>query len=194
MADFKIGYCFIFIYLTAMKPLLCFILLFGVVGGTKSQTTEKLTLKKVLLAQLKTTHNKEEWFAPLNIAIDGLTPEQANWKEKGADHSIAELTTHIIFWNQQELSKFLNQPAPKYSGDNNETFSPVDKDSWPATVKKADSVMTNWENAIEAADEKKLEAWYEIIGHISTHNAYHTGQIVYIRKVQGSWNPARGVK
>ena len=141
-----------------MKPFLCFILFFAAVTNSKSQTTEKLTLKKVLLAQLKTSHNKEEWFAPLNIAIAGLTPEQANWKEKGADHSIAELTTHIIFWNQQELSKFLDQPAPKYSGDNNETFSQVDKDSWPATVKKADSLLISWENAIEAADEKKLEA------------------------------------
>jgi hypothetical protein len=163
-------------------------------SALKSQTTEKLTLKKVLLAQLKTTHNKEEWFAPLNVAIDGITADQANWKEKGADHSIAELTTHIIFWNQQELSKFLDQPVPKFSGDNKETFAAVDQNSWPATVKKADSVMIGWENAIEAANEKKLEAWYEIIGHINTHNAYHTGQIVYIRKVQGSWNPAKGVK
>ncbi len=177
-----------------MKPLLCLILLFGVIASAKSQTKEKLTLKQVLLNQLKTTHNKEEWFAPLNVAIDGLTAEQANWKEKGADHSIAELTTHIIFWNQDQLSKFQNQPAPKFSGDNNETFKSVDNNSWPATVKKADSLMTNWENAIEAADENKLEAWYEIIAHISTHNAYHTGQIVYIRKVQGSWNPAKGVK
>jgi hypothetical protein len=177
-----------------MKSILSFILVFTCTYSLKSQTVQPLTLKKVLLNQLKTTHNKEEWFAPLNVAIEGLTPEQANWKEKGADHSIAELTSHIIFWNQQELSKFLNQPEPKYSGDNNETFSSADKNAWTVTVKKADSVLINWENAIEAADEKKLETWYEIIGHISTHNAYHTGQIVYIRKIQGSWNPAKGVK
>jgi len=177
-----------------IKSFISFIFLFSVFTSLKSQTVQTLTLKQVLLNQLKTTHNKEDWFAPLNVAIEGLTPEQANWKEKGADHSIAELTTHIIFWNQDQLSKFLNQPQPKFSGNNNETFSSVDKDSWASTVKKADSVLINWENAIEAADEKKLEAWYEIIGHISTHNAYHTGQIVYIRKVQGSWNPAKGVK
>src|ERR1700688_3997463 len=138
-----------------MKTLLSFIFLMAFALTSKSQTTEKLTLKKMLLAQLKTSHNKEEWFAPLNIAIAGLTPEQANWKEKGADHSIAELTTHIIFWNQDQLSKFLNQPAPKYSGDNNETFKSVDNNSWPATVKEADSVLINWENAIEAVDESK---------------------------------------
>src|SRR5450631_2908289 len=115
-----------------MKQLLCLILLCASITSSRSQTDKKLTLKQVLLNQLKTTHNKEDWFAPLNVAIEGLTPEQANWKEKGADHSIAELTTHIIFWSQQELSKFLNQPEPKYSGNNNETFSSVDKNTWPA--------------------------------------------------------------
>ncbi len=137
-----------------MKPLFCLILLCGVSASATSQTKEKLTLKQVLLNQLKTTHNKEEWFAPLNVAIDGLTADQANWKEKGADHSIAQLTTHIIFWNQDQLSKFLNQPEPKFSGDNNETFKSVDNNSWPATVKKADSVMINWENALKLRMKK----------------------------------------
>src|ERR1700730_5621519 len=126
-----------------MKIFLSFIFLFACVNFSKSQTDQTLTLKKVLLSQLKTTHNKEEWFAPLNIAIEGLTAQQANWKEKGADHAIAELTTHIIFWNQQELSKFLNEPQPKFSGDNNETFSSVNKDTWHVTVKKADSDLMN---------------------------------------------------
>jgi hypothetical protein len=172
----------------------CFIILNAIFNISKSQAVQTPTLKQVMLNQLKSTHNKEEWFVPINIAIEGLSPEQANWKEKGADHSIAELTNHIIFWNQDQLSKFLNEPQPKFSGDNNQTFSSAEKGSWPATVKKADSIMVSWENAIDAADEKKLTAWYEIIGHISTHNAYHTGQIVYIRKVQGSWNPDKGVK
>jgi hypothetical protein len=29
---------------------------------------------------------------------------------------------------------------------------------------------------------------------IEAHNAYHIGQIVYLRKLQGSWNPDKGVK
>jgi hypothetical protein len=32
------------------------------------------------------------------------------------------------------------------------------------------------------------------IANICTHNAYHIGQIVYVRKLQGSWNPDKGVK
>ena len=139
-----------------MKPLLSFILLFSFISATQSQTAQPVTLKQMILNQLKTTHNKEEWFVPLNVAIEGITPEQANWKEKGADHSIAELTTHIIFWNEKELKKFMDLPEDKFSGNNEETFSAVDKNTWPAIVKKADSLMLSWEKAIEAADETKL--------------------------------------
>jgi hypothetical protein len=36
-----------------------------------------------------------------------------------------------------------------------------------------------------ARDDTK-QSWYSTIAHISTHNAYHTGQIIFIRKQQGS--------
>jgi hypothetical protein len=57
-----------------------------------------------------------------------------------------------------------------------------------------DEVMTEWEKAVEAADDKKIAASAPEIARVGTHNAYHIGQIVYIRKLQGSWNPATGVK
>ncbi|MFD6443149.1 DltD domain-containing protein, partial [Peribacillus sp. NPDC060186] len=27
-----------------------------------------------------------------------------------------------------------------------------------------------------------------VLGSVTTHNAYHIGQIIYIRKIQKSWN------
>jgi uncharacterized damage-inducible protein DinB len=152
------------------------------------------TLKSILLEQLKTTHNVKDWFVPVNIALEDLTPAQAMWKDSSGNHSIAQLASHLIFWNEQQLRKFKNLPQPSFDGNNDETFSNLDKTSWEATVKRLDSVLTAWEKAIESADEKKLNAWYNTISHISTHNAYHTGQVLYVRKQQGSWNPEKGVK
>ena len=152
------------------------------------------TLKSILLEQLKTTHNVKDWFVPVNIALEDLTPEQAMWKDSSGNHSIAQLANHLTFWNMQQLAKFKGLPEPPFSGNNDETFSNLDKITWVATVKKVDSVLTAWEKAIEAADEKKLSGWYNAIAHIGTHNAYHTGQIIYIRKQQGSWNAEKGVK
>lgn len=152
------------------------------------------SLKSVLLDQLRSTHDQEEWFVPVKIAIEGLTPEQASWKDDAENHSIAQLVNHLIFWNQQQLAKFRgDKPAP-FSGDNKETFSGVDKTSWETSVKQIDEVLKAWEKAIEEADEAKLEKWYSTIARISTHNAYHTGQIIYIRKMRRNWDPEKGVK
>jgi DinB superfamily len=159
-----------------------------------AQNTKTPTLKSILLEQLKTTHNKEDWFVPINIAIEGLTPEQANWKDSSNNHSIAQLTTHLIFWNEQVLAKFKGEKPAAFNGNNKETFSPVDKNTWEATVKKIDSILAEWETLIEAADDAKLTEWYDSIAHIGTHNAYHTGQIIYIRKMKGWWDDNKGVK
>jgi len=152
------------------------------------------TLKSVLLEQLKETHNEEAWFVPVNIAIQGLTPQQASWKDASDNHSIAQLVNHLIFWNQQQLAKFKGEKPAEFSGDNKETFTGLDKTAWEASVKQIDDVMIAWEKAIEAADEAKLTKWYSTIAKISTHNAYHTGQIIYIRKMKGNWDASKGVK
>ncbi len=159
------------------------------------KTDAEPSLKEVLLTQLKTTHNKKEWFVPANIAVEGLTPEQAMWRDKSGNHSVGQLGRHLIFWNDRELTKFKGGKPAEFSGNNEETFpNSFDKNSWAETVKKLDQVLSDWESAIEAADEAKLKEWYTTIANISTHNAYHTGQIIFVRKLQGSWDANKGVK
>ena len=176
-----------------MKALLSLLLAFTVTASF-AQTDSTPTLKSILLEQLRTTHNVKDWFVPANIAVAGLTPEQANWKDNSENHSIAMLTTHLIFWNKQSLDKFKGQKQDAFSGNNKETFSVVDEKSWAAAVKQLDDILTQWEIEVQNADEKKLAAWYSTIAHIGTHNAYHVGQIVYIRKMKGWWNDDNGVK
>ena len=176
-----------------MKYLLSLIFV-GFVYISNAQNDSVPTLRSILLEQLKTTHNVKDWFVPPTTAVAGLTADQANWKDNSDNHSIAQLTTHLIFWNKQSLDKFNNVKPDAFNGDNKETFSPVDENSWNATVQRLDSVLTAWEVAVQTADEKKLASWYSTIAHIGTHNAYHTGQIIYIRKMKGWWDENNGVK
>lgn len=152
------------------------------------------TLKSILLEQLRSTHNKAEWFVPANTAVAGLTAAQASWTDGKGNHSVGQLVNHLIFWDRRSLEKFEGKPQEKYSGNNDETFNSFDSKQWDADVKQLDEVMTEWEKAVEAADDSKLQTWYSTIAHIGTHNAYHIGQIIFVRKEQGSWNPANGVK
>jgi hypothetical protein len=157
-------------------------------------TNPPATIKSVLLRQFKTTHTQKDWFVPANIAVDGLTAKQAMWTDGSGNHSVGQLATHLIFWNERLLKNFRNEPKDKFSGNNDETFNSFDEKSWDATVKKLDEVLSAWEKEIKNADDAKLKDWYENIANMSTHNAYHTGQIIFVRKLQGSWNPEKGVK
>lgn len=176
-----------------MKNIIVVVLLFLSVSAS-AQDKKDPTLKSILLEQLRTTHNVKDWFVPVNIAVEGLTPEQAKWKDNSGNHSVGQLASHLIFWNLQQLAKFKGEKPPVFKDSNDETFNRFDNDNWPATVKQLDSVLTAWEQAVEASDETKLKTWYSTIAHIGAHNAYHTGQIIYARKQQGVWDPEKGVK
>ena len=82
----------------------------------------------------------------------------------------------------------------KFTGDNEETFTKFDEKQWNDTVKQLDQVMTDLEKLVESADEQKLSSMATTVANICTHNGYHVGQIVYVRKLQGSWNAEKGVK
>lgn len=169
--------------------------LFPVLQAQAQTTKPGATLRSILLEQLRTTHNEKDWFVPISVAVEGLTAEQANWKDgSSGNHSVGQLTYHLLFWNGRELAKFKGEPEGKFSGNNEETFNNFDSKKWDDTVKQLDQVMTELEKLVETADDKKLEEWASEIAHIGTHNAYHVGQIVFVRKLQGSWDPEKGVK
>lgn len=158
------------------------------------QQKQPATLRSILLQQLKNAHNNEDWYAPVSVAVDGLTAEQASWQPPSGAHSAGQLTYHLLFWNRQSLAKMKGESPEKFGGDNNETFVKFDAKQWSDTVKQLDQVLTDLEKLVETADDQKLAAIAPTIANISTHNAYHVGQIVYVRKLQGSWNPDKGVK
>jgi uncharacterized damage-inducible protein DinB len=159
-----------------------------------AQDKKPTNLRDVLLAELRSTHNSEEWFVPANIAVKGLTPEQAKWTDGKGNHSVGQLAYHLVFWNQQSLSRLRGEKPAKFSGNNDETFNNFDSKTWNDTVQQLDQVLTDIEKWVEGADETKLKEAAQTLTHISTHNAYHIGQIIYVRKEQGSWDPKNGVK
>ena len=178
-----------------MKPLvLVFALLLASPAFAQGQKDQKpATLRSILLEQLHTTHNVNDWFVSPSKSVEGLTPEKASWTDGKGNHSIGQLANHLIFWNARNLAQFKGETPSKFSGNNEETFNSFDAKSWAATVKQLDQVMTDIEKFVETADDATLAKFASAIAHIGTHNAYHTGQIIYIRRLQGSWDPSKGV-
>lgn len=178
-----------------MKSVIAVLMVMLAAGAVYGQEAKgPVTLKSILLDQLRTTHEKKDWFVDGNTAVSGLTAEQASWTDGKGNHSVGQLANHLVFWNRQTLAKFEGKTPEKFDGNNDETFNSFNAKNWAETVQQLDEVMKEWEKAVEAADEKQLEKWAPTIARVGTHNAYHIGQIVYVRKEQGSWDPDKGVK
>lgn len=175
-----------------MKYLALFILFFGLFSCEKKSNTP--TLPEVLETQLIHSHSKAEWFVPINDALKGLTVEQANWRDSTENHSIAQLASHLLFWNKRLMNSFQGKEEGEFQGKNTETFADLDSATWMSTLQELDQVMLTLEKETASASPEKLEGWVTTIGNIASHNAYHTGQILYIRKMKGWWDPAQGVQ
>jgi uncharacterized damage-inducible protein DinB len=165
-----------------------------------------MSTKEFLLEQFTACYDENGWFVALKNALKNLTAEQAIWKTENLDNSIWEIVHHLNFYNEAYLKRFkgINYVYP--TENNDETFTAgaetVSEEAWQAEIEKFDSIMTEWRSLIEAADESKFDEavsatnssdWSSLIAHVNAHNAHHGGQIVVLRKMQGSWDAKDGV-
>ena len=127
---------------------------------------------------------------PANLAVAGLTADQASWKD-GGNHSVGQLVHHLVFWNERTLKNLKGEKQEKFEGSNDETFDKFDKKTWDDLVTRLDAVMVGFESFVAEAPEDVLIKIAPLIGNISSHNAYHPGQIISVRKSQKSWNPKK---
>lgn len=179
---------------TMKKTAFLLLLALPLVAPAQNNKQPPTTLRGVLLEQLRTTHNEEDWFVPTSIAVQGLTVEQAKWTPGNGSHSVGQLAYHLWFWDTRALARFKGEKAAAFNGNNDETFTDFNAAQWDDLQKKLDQVLTEWEKAVEAADDQKLAANASLIAHVAAHNAYHVGQIIYVRKLQGVWDANKGVK
>ena len=158
-----------------------------------------MSQKTILLGQFAAAFDKNGWFVATKNAIAGVTAEQAAWKPDGADNSIHEIINHLNYYNHAYLERFRGNDYEYTLPDNDATFD--EGLSWEEEVARFDSIMNGWREALEKSDESKFDEpvpnneskWKAIISSISAHCAHHGGQIVLLRKLQGSWDSKGGV-
>ena len=139
-----------------MRRLTLFLLLAVSLTAVAQDKKAPTDLRGVLLKQLRTTHDEADWYVPAKTAVDGLTAEQASWSPGKGTHSVGQLAYHLWFWDARVLADFKGEKNPAFAGKNDETFDNFNAAQWDDLVKKLDQVMTDWEKAVESADEKTL--------------------------------------
>jgi hypothetical protein len=156
---------------------------------------EEKTLQRIdlLLNVLDSTFDKESWYAPFKDAIEGLTAEQANWKPSGkATKTIWENVNHLIYYKER-LAVNLEGREWTHNLDGDETFyltnQPNDDKEWKKVVERAENAQRNLRQVLSTISDEKLDqnSLEGKLLDIMLHDAYHTGQIIQLRKIQGSW-------
>ena len=161
-----------------------------------------MSTKTILAGQFNECFAENGWFVAARNAIAGVTAEQAAWKPAGADNSIHEIINHLNYYNNAYLQRFKGLDYEYTLADNDATFDQGEAGSWEAEVARFDAIMNEWRDLLDATKKKKLREpapprkeskWSEIIASINAHTAHHGGQIVLLRKLQGSWDSKGGV-
>jgi uncharacterized damage-inducible protein DinB len=140
----------------------------------------------------------EEWssFTPASRALDDLTPEQAVMKLEGWPHSIAEVVAHMLFWQRQDLATIeTGVEAPSTPEENWPVVTKADwpslKDEFLASLEESRKVARNPENLERMILNGRFSVGLRLVW-FTGHNAYHLGQVVFMRRVIGAWPPPGG--
>ncbi|RDI45604.1 DinB family protein [Falsibacillus pallidus] len=150
-----------------------------------------MSRKELLLNVLSSTFDQESWYAPLKPSIEGTTAEQACWKPTGeAAKSIWQNVNHIMYYKERLVANLEGSEWPyKLSGNENFDFTKQSnvENEWKKVIERVEDAHLKLKSLLmEKTDEELSELEGELMD-IFLHDAYHTGQIMQIRKLQGAW-------
>ena len=142
----------------------------------------------------------EDWtgFTNASDILDGLTPAQAVNKRPDWPwpYSVAEQVAHMLFWQEHTLTTIKTGTEPEV---------PTAAVSWPAVTEAdwprvKDEFLAGLERSREVARDSEtlnrvLGSNYtvgvKLLSQI-THDSYHLGQVVLLRRMMGAWPPSGG--
>jgi uncharacterized damage-inducible protein DinB len=157
-----------------------------------------MTVKELVLEHLAYTFEKEAWQPPLGKAIDGLNAQQAAWKPAPERHSIWQIVRHVTHWKKSVLQALDGKTLDYKDLERTDWREATGDDAaWDADVKALHEVTGALDERVRSSDDEGLaELMPTYVGlssapkasrlvRMATHDIYHSGQIRYIRALQG---------
>lgn len=164
-----------------------------------------MTQKQIILEQLAACHDRNGWFVAMSGALAGLDAAQAARSAGPSSHSVWQILYHVTYWNERSLKRLRGEDPGPVVSVNEESFGPSaggGETEWRALQDEYDRVMKELVRCVQDQSEEKLqspvsadakEIWYGSLANLTLHAAHHIGQIVTLRKLQGSWDSKQGV-
>ncbi|HXH50593.1 MAG TPA: DinB family protein [Terriglobia bacterium] len=130
--------------------------------------------------------------------FEGLDWKLAGMRPEGAPHTIFDLIAHMTFW-QDWAVKWLDgekPPVPRHAaGSWPKSPAPASTEDWMKAAKAFRSSLAGLEQRARKIDllaKRGKNTGLRLLHVIASHNSYHGGQVVFLRKMLGAWPPPSG--
>ena len=145
-------------------------------------------------AQFITVYDGHPWYGDSIYEILGnITPAKVFWKPTETAHSIAEITSHMIYWRQALIKRLdgdIAYKASMKSEDNWKSNDQLKRMGWKVLKKSLEesqthllSLLAKQKDAILKKKYSDTATFQDVINGILQHDLYHTGQIAYLKSI-----------
>lgn len=160
-----------------------------------------MTIKELVVDHIHTTLYEEDrqWQPSLSEALEGLTAAQAAWKPARERHSIWQIVSHLILWKRGVLSAWDGNPPDEEQLEAADWKEAAGSDAdWEKDRRTLLDISAQFLTRAQALNDTELSRriiWYKSgaaqplamrIVRVTTHDIYHSGQIRYLRALQGA--------
>jgi len=123
------------------------------------------------------------WAAPWSKALADLTPQQAVFKPAAGRKSIWQIVSHTCFWRDYHLDR-LTTGAKLSNEEIAKAQHAEPTDPSPALLAQLrEKLQASHHRMVAAIEDERLPL--EKLVPVLAHDAYHLGQIMYIRALLG---------
>jgi len=137
----------------------------------------------------------------VSAALDGMDWQLAGVRPNGAPHTVFRLLNHMIYWQDLFLQRLTGAmvPSPPHAAEGwPGEDAPRRASEWIAAVERFNQGLASVQALINPDTlDQVLPNWNyrtrcEAIALVASHNSYHIGQLVLVRRMLGAWPPPTG--
>ena len=147
-----------------------------------------------LVAQFSALYDGQPWYGDsLCLTLETITPAKAYWQPVDGAHSIAQITSHMIYWRQSLIKKLngdLDSNPSMESEENWKTNELLKKAGWRSLLNSlAESqaqlltLLAKQKDSILKKKYSEKGTFQDIIHGVLQHDLYHTGQLAYLKNI-----------
>lgn len=123
------------------------------------------------------------WAAAWSKSLEGLSAEQAAWSPAPGRHSIWQIVLHMVFWRESYLRRVATgerHTPEELARLNFPEITDAAEAAWAEARRRFEDTQQRMSSALREPDPK-----HDVLASFYPHDAYHFGQINYLRAMLG---------